>query len=61
VPQGRLGDPEDIAGPTLFLATDDARYITGATFAVDGGLLVQQRSGPVDTFPLDRFPVLGTE
>ena len=61
VPQGRLGDPEDIAGPTVFLATDDARYVTGATFAVDGGLLVQQRSGPVDTFPLTRFPVVERE
>jgi len=29
VPMGRLGTPEDLAGPTVFLATDDARYITG--------------------------------
>lgn len=56
VPLGRLGDPEDLAGPTVFLATDDARYITGACLAVDGGVLVQQRSTPVDTFPLSRFP-----
>ena len=56
VPMGRLGSPEDIAGPTVFLATDDARYITGASIVVDGGVLVQQRSTPVDTFPLDRFP-----
>jgi 3-oxoacyl-[acyl-carrier protein] reductase len=56
VPMGRLGDPEDIAGPTVFLATHDARYITGASIVVDGGVLVQQRSTPVDTFPLDRFP-----
>src|SRR5215471_12890342 len=55
VPVGRLGTPEDIAGPTVFLATDDARYITGASLVVDGGVLVQQRSVPVDTFPLDRF------
>jgi NAD(P)-dependent dehydrogenase (short-subunit alcohol dehydrogenase family) len=58
VPMGRLGEPEDIAGPTVFLATDDARYITGASIVVDGGVLVQQRSVPVDTFPLDRFPKL---
>jgi NAD(P)-dependent dehydrogenase (short-subunit alcohol dehydrogenase family) len=58
VPMGRLGTPEDIAGPTVFLATDDARYITGASIVVDGGVLVQQRSTPVDTFPLDRFPKL---
>lgn len=58
VPMGRLGDPEDLAGPTVFLATEDARYITGACLAVDGGVLVQQRSTPVDTFPLARFPKL---
>ncbi|HEX3868540.1 MAG TPA: SDR family oxidoreductase [Gemmatimonadaceae bacterium] len=59
VPMGRLGTPEDIAGPTVFLATDDARYITGACIVVDGGVLVQQRSTPVDTFPVSRFPKLG--
>jgi len=58
VPLGRLGDPEDLAGPTVFLATDDARYITGACLVVDGGVLVQQRSAPVDTFPVSRFPQL---
>jgi 3-oxoacyl-[acyl-carrier protein] reductase len=56
VPMGRLGTPEDLAGPTVFLATDDARYITGACLVVDGGVLVQQRSAPVDTFPVSRFP-----
>jgi 3-oxoacyl-[acyl-carrier protein] reductase len=56
VPMGRLGTPEDIAGPTVFLATDDARYITGSCLVVDGGVLVQQRSVPVDTFPISRFP-----
>ncbi|MEP6491753.1 MAG: SDR family NAD(P)-dependent oxidoreductase [bacterium] len=58
VPMERLGTPDDIAGPTVFLATEDARYITGACLVVDGGVLVQQRSGPVDTFPLSRFPKL---
>jgi len=56
VPLGRLGDPDDVAGPTVFLATDDARYMTGSTLVVDGGVLVQQRSTPVDTFPVSRFP-----
>jgi 3-oxoacyl-[acyl-carrier protein] reductase len=60
VPMGRLGDPEDLAGPTVFLATEDARYITGACLAVDGGVLVQQRSTPLDTFPLSRFPKIPT-
>jgi NAD(P)-dependent dehydrogenase (short-subunit alcohol dehydrogenase family) len=58
VPMARLGTPEDIAGPTVFLATDAARYMTGACVAVDGGLLVQQRSTPLDTFPVSRFPVV---
>jgi NAD(P)-dependent dehydrogenase (short-subunit alcohol dehydrogenase family) len=58
VPLGRLGDPEDLAGPTVFLATDDARYITGACLVVDGGTLVQQRSAPVDTFSVSGFPKL---
>ena len=58
VPMGRLGTPEDLAGPTVFLATEDARYITGACLVVDGGVLVQQRSVPVDTFPVENFPKL---
>jgi 3-oxoacyl-[acyl-carrier protein] reductase len=59
VPLGRLGSPEDLAGPTVFLATEDARYITGACLVVDGGVLVQQRSPQVETFPLSRFPRVG--
>jgi len=59
VPLGRLGNPDDLAGPTVFLATEDARYITGECLVVDGGVLVQQRSTPVDTFPLSRFPKIG--
>jgi NAD(P)-dependent dehydrogenase (short-subunit alcohol dehydrogenase family) len=56
VPLGRMGSAEDLAGPTVFLASDDARYITGTCLAVDGGVLIQQRSTPVDTFPLSKFP-----
>jgi NAD(P)-dependent dehydrogenase (short-subunit alcohol dehydrogenase family) len=41
LPAGRLGDPHlDIAPAVLFLATDDARYITGQTLGVDGGLFL---------------------
>lgn len=39
IPLGRLGEPEDVAGLVAFLASDEARYITGSTFYVDGGLL----------------------
>ena len=36
-PLGRWGTPADLVGPTLFLASDAARFITGAVLAVDGG------------------------
>jgi NAD(P)-dependent dehydrogenase (short-subunit alcohol dehydrogenase family) len=41
IPLGRIGNPEDIAGPAVFLASDMARYITGATLPVDGGYLTR--------------------
>ena len=37
VPLGRMGDPIDIADPCVFLASDEARYITAQTLNVDGG------------------------
>jgi len=36
---GRLGEPADIAGAAIFLASDLARYVTGVTLPVDGGFL----------------------
>ncbi|WP_363832709.1 SDR family NAD(P)-dependent oxidoreductase [Sphingobium sp. LMC3-1-1.1] len=40
IPLGRLGAPEDLAGPIVFLASDMARYVTGAALLVDGGAFV---------------------
>ncbi len=56
IPLARVGEPEETAGPAVFLASDDARYITGHCIFVDGGMLVQQRSATVDIFPLNNFP-----
>lgn len=39
IPLGRLGTTDDVAGVVAFLASDDASYVTGATFVVDGGLM----------------------
>lgn len=58
IPLGRVGEPTDLAGPAVFLASDDAAYITGHALVVDGGMLAQQRSATVDIFPLSRFPKL---
>ena len=40
IPLGRLGEPRDVAGCVVFLASDLARYVTGAAVLVDGGLFV---------------------
>lgn len=38
-PLGRMGKPQDIANAYLFLATDEASFITGAVLSVDGGII----------------------
>jgi NAD(P)-dependent dehydrogenase (short-subunit alcohol dehydrogenase family) len=38
-PLGRVGEPEDVANAAMFLASDDAAWITGTVLPVDGGLL----------------------
>ena len=39
-PLGRLGEPSDVAGLVRFLAGPAARYITGQTISVDGGMVM---------------------
>jgi len=39
IPLGRLGTPEDVAGPAVFLASDDASFVNGVLLFVDGGQL----------------------
>ena len=40
IPLGRLGAPDDLVGPVVFLASDLAAYVTGASLLVDGGMFV---------------------
>ena len=40
IPLGRLGTPEDMVGPVLFLCSDEADYVTGHVLVVDGGWLL---------------------
>jgi 3-oxoacyl-[acyl-carrier protein] reductase len=57
VPLGREGYPEEVAWAVLCLAADDASYITGQNFEVDGGLLVQGRPPQTE----EDLPVAGPD
>lgn len=50
IPQGHLGKPEDIANTMLFLASDEAGYITGQTIVVDGGSTLPESQVVMDGF-----------
>jgi 2-deoxy-D-gluconate 3-dehydrogenase len=41
IPAGRWGQPEDMAGPVVFLASQASNYLQGHTMAVDGGWLAR--------------------
>jgi NAD(P)-dependent dehydrogenase (short-subunit alcohol dehydrogenase family) len=40
-PMGRGGEPEEVSGAVVYLASDEARYVTGIELPVDGGYLAQ--------------------
>jgi NAD(P)-dependent dehydrogenase (short-subunit alcohol dehydrogenase family) len=40
MPLGRIGEPEEVAGAAVFVASDASRYVTGQTIIVDGGATV---------------------
>jgi glucose 1-dehydrogenase len=46
IPLRRAGQPSEIADAIAFLVSDNARYLTGATLVVDGGMLLNVASGP---------------
>lgn len=48
VPLGRVGEPDEVAAAVAFLASNDARYITGQAIYVDGGVLAQLRTPQAD-------------
>jgi 3-oxoacyl-[acyl-carrier protein] reductase len=48
IPMKRLGTPEDIGYAMLFLASDEANYITGQTIIIDGGQLLPEGAGAVE-------------
>ena len=52
-PFGRLGEPEDVAGPALFLASDDSRWISGVTLPVDGAVTAFMGAGDPTMWELE--------
>lgn len=63
-PLGRCGVPEDIASACMYLASEEARYITGAVLHVEGGTMAGRYPGPADpgasayppALPVEPFP-----
>jgi NAD(P)-dependent dehydrogenase (short-subunit alcohol dehydrogenase family) len=45
IPLNRLGEPEDLVGPVIFLASDAGAFVTGALIPVDGGNLALNAGG----------------
>ena len=47
IPLGRFGDPQDVVGPVIFLASDASAFVTGSLLPVDGGNLALNAGGSV--------------
>jgi NAD(P)-dependent dehydrogenase (short-subunit alcohol dehydrogenase family) len=46
IPMGHIGDPDDVAGAALYLASSHAKYVTGSELTVDGGILAGSSARP---------------
>lgn len=44
IPLDRMGEPDEVAGLCLYLASDAARYVTGSTYVIDGGMMRHSKS-----------------
>lgn len=53
IPLRRIGQPEDVAAAVAFLASDDAKHVTGVDWLIDGGQTLQSWANAPDS---DRFP-----
>ena len=51
IPLGRMGKPQDIAIPIMFLASEQASYIIGQNIAIDGGLTLRSHESLIRDFP----------